>query len=610
MPEQLSHRRIAALLALTGFAVFFTLSFKRYLAFNADLDLGNITQAFWNTLHGRFMQMTWPGTDALGCRWIGHTELFFVLLVPFFALFPHPVTLLVLQSAALAGAGFALFLLARERLKNGPQALLVSTAYFVFPFLPSVALSDFHADPFMLPPLFLALYYYRKGAPRRFWVFMLLTLSCKEYTVLPVFLIGTLIALHDRRNGILLMLTALFWYVLIVPTLARILGSSVFAIQTESHALFIPASAKAHEMTAVIQKAAAALLRSGNIMSLAQIGLLFGLTLRYYPQGFILILPALGGLLFLNQAGLFTTHRHALLIPLLFITLVEGLARMPVRFRTSYAIFGVTLPSLLMLLLLPTSVIGRNLREMFLHPEYRNPFHYRYTPHDRLCDSLLVQIPADAPLSTDNNLRTKLACREWVFMHPAPRDLSRADWYAFDFFETLDYVPNTLRRNRFAALMRDGRFALASHVDGIVLFRKMDVPEPVRPFSLAMTEAKPDSVPAETALQPLSCRIRPDRHGFVMETEFRRGKGAIQGDALISFFTGNGGDTLRVLHLPSYTACRLDTLEPGVYRECFYFEIPAGATLTGRSHRMALYRKDAYLPFFARPEYCLTKWTL
>ena len=74
--------------------------------------------------------------------------------------------------------------------------------------------------------------------------------------------------------------------------------------------------------------------------------------------------------------------------------------------------------------------------------------------------------------------------------------------------------------------------------------------------------------------------------------------------AFISFFIDTGaGDTLKVLHLASYTACRLEQLSFGNYHEQFYFDIPEGCTLNGRMHEIWLYKKPGYLPFFARKQY-------
>ena len=115
------------------YILFFSfLSIQKYRAYNCDLDLGNILQAFYNTLDGRFMQTTWSGSDVNSCRWGGHTEFIFALLIPLFTLFRHPYTLLLAQTIVIGFAGLAVFYLANKRTNDSPTALVLALAFCLF----------------------------------------------------------------------------------------------------------------------------------------------------------------------------------------------------------------------------------------------------------------------------------------------------------------------------------------------------------------------------------------------------------------------------------------------------------------------------------------------
>ncbi|MBL8025486.1 MAG: hypothetical protein JNL74_03700, partial [Fibrobacteres bacterium] len=70
----------AVCITVVWVTVFTTLAFKKYFAFNCGIDLANIFQPLYNTLHGNFMQMTFDGLDKNICRWGGHVEIIFVFI--------------------------------------------------------------------------------------------------------------------------------------------------------------------------------------------------------------------------------------------------------------------------------------------------------------------------------------------------------------------------------------------------------------------------------------------------------------------------------------------------------------------------------------------------
>ncbi len=103
----------------------------------------------------------------------------YLALIPVYFVFPHPETLLIAQTAALAAGAWPVYLLARLKLPPG-YAVLWVLVYLVFVPLAYINLYDFHETALSVAPLGFALYFLERG--RRLWfvVFLLITFLVKE----------------------------------------------------------------------------------------------------------------------------------------------------------------------------------------------------------------------------------------------------------------------------------------------------------------------------------------------------------------------------------------------------------------------------------------------
>lgn len=179
---------------------------------NFDLgkfDLGNMTQMVWNTLHGRFLYLTdYFGTDLP--RWaMSHVDPIILLVVPFFAIYQSPLTLVFFQLILVTFSSLLIYKIAELELKNKVLALLMGLAFLLYPavgFL--LAWTAFHgvtiAIPFFLGAFYLfeKMYKEKKFTKRNltfFWILLVITMAGKEELPLFVFLFGFFILLF--RNG-------------------------------------------------------------------------------------------------------------------------------------------------------------------------------------------------------------------------------------------------------------------------------------------------------------------------------------------------------------------------------------------------------------------------
>ncbi|MEW6516091.1 MAG: DUF2079 domain-containing protein [candidate division FCPU426 bacterium] len=153
--------------------VFFYLGVARHVGLNTyALDLTVYQQAFVN------WQLFSPiiGKSLMA----DHFSPVLYLLLPVMKLFNSPLTLLLLQAAALALAGVPLYSLARRLGLEAVPALVLVFVYYNFVYTGRLANSDFRVEH-LLPLAFLLVFdAYAAGVSWKFWVWLGLALGIKE----------------------------------------------------------------------------------------------------------------------------------------------------------------------------------------------------------------------------------------------------------------------------------------------------------------------------------------------------------------------------------------------------------------------------------------------
>ncbi len=189
----------------------------RHFTFYTSYDHGLFNQLFWNTLHGRFFQSSLTAANSVGVIEDGkipivsfihlgqHFVIDFLLWLPFYALWPDPATLVVLQVGLAVAGGVVLYYLARHHLPPA-LALWITAAYYSASAVIGPTLDNFYEQSQI--PLFgfgtlLALERRRWGW---FWLLALLTLGIREDAGLITFSFGLYCLLSRRypRVGLLL----------------------------------------------------------------------------------------------------------------------------------------------------------------------------------------------------------------------------------------------------------------------------------------------------------------------------------------------------------------------------------------------------------------------
>lgn len=191
--EKAAHRTLLGLIGIYVLIYSFVALIK-FLSFSFDdFDLAAHDQIMWNIVHGSLF------SSILGINFLGnHAHLISFLLAPVYEIFPHPFTLLFLQTLALGFSVYPLYLLAKDVL-GYRWAFVISFAYLIYPALAFTNLFEYHPTVFATLFLMIMFYYFHKERFGLFVLFMVLSMFCQENIPLVIVALG-FYALFRRRK--------------------------------------------------------------------------------------------------------------------------------------------------------------------------------------------------------------------------------------------------------------------------------------------------------------------------------------------------------------------------------------------------------------------------
>lgn len=217
------------------YVFYFTIvSFLRHDNFyTGRFDLGNMAQTVWNTTQGRIFMFTNPnGTEAIS-RLAFHADYLLVLLAPFYALFPSPKTLLLIQTFVVAAGSFFVYLIARDKLNNKNISLAFAFSFLLSPSLQRANLYDFHPVTLATTFLLATYYFYSRKKYVYFGIFAFLAGISKEQIWVIVALFGILLFFKHKKKlfgSFIFMGSISMFYFLIEVAIPRALGNAHFAL--------------------------------------------------------------------------------------------------------------------------------------------------------------------------------------------------------------------------------------------------------------------------------------------------------------------------------------------------------------------------------------------
>lgn len=409
------------LIALYALA-FAAISIREHESFNTNaFDLGNMDQAAWNTMQGRWLEFSnWEGGTT---RLAAHVEPTFILVAQLYRFYSDPKLLLVLQALVLSSGALPAFWLARDRLKNDFAGMAFAGAYLLAPPLQAANLADFHPVTLSSALLLFAFYFVSRGHYRAFFLTAVIAMGTKEQVPLSVMLIGFYIWWFKKERfwGLLTVVVGALWALLafgvVIPHFNpqgaspyvgryRYLGGSTREII--SHLLLRPWEILPNILEADKVDYLHSLLRPLLYLPLIS------------PVTLIFALPDLTINLLSNfpQMHSLRAHYGAVLVPYLIISAILGtyyLTSLLGRFSQS---LGKVVLYALCLGILVVSLSSYTI-EVFLPLWDHLP---QVTPHHRLADRFIKLIPPQAPISTNSVLNPHVSQRQKLYLFPDVKD--------------------------------------------------------------------------------------------------------------------------------------------------------------------------------------------
>jgi uncharacterized membrane protein len=472
---------------MLAYALFFGwLSLREYWAYQMHaLDMGNMGQAAWNTVHGHPFQFTnmrlsyhgieaWDTTTRLSF----HVEFAFPLIALTYVIYPHPESLLILQTLALALGALPVFLVAQDALGDVRAGLSFAGAYLLFPTLEGMNLYEFHPVALATPLLLAAFLFAWRRRYALFVLCCLASMGMKEEIGLIVAFFGLYVALinGNRRIGFATSFFGLAW--------------SLFAVFViEKHYLRPGTLTYAHSRFGYLGHGVGGAFSSlrhhpgviaGVVFSWSKLDYLahllapIGLLPFFAPQALILGAPSFAlNLLstdFHMSSGL--GDNSAELISIVFLAGIVGA-------RSVSSLLRRWFPQRTISLCIAVYVgLAALLTQHF----------YGFTPlgdryflpaigsHQRLGDHFVSLIPSNVPVSTQDQLDPHLSSRRYLYLfldtgRLAP-SLPPANYILLDVSAPTYPLPSSQLHESAMSYLRSPDWGIAAADDGFILIQK------------------------------------------------------------------------------------------------------------------------------------------
>jgi len=408
--------------------VYSILAVLRHRSYHSlGFDLGLFDQVFWNTTQGRLFESTMSQALPVPHSLLGdHFSPIFWLVVPFYYAYPHPETLVVVQTFCLALGAWPVYLLAKLKLPRG-YALAWVAAYFLFLPLAYINLFDFHEIALAVAPLGFALYFLESG--RRGWFVLSLAVAflVKEEIGLVGIAFGAYAWLgkRDWKLGLGVLAGSLTAFVVTIEVVIPYFASGRSYPYISGRYADVGGSPVGILRTVVTNplRIARAVLQTKKLLFVVAIfGPVLGLT-ALAGWAAVLVLPSLGYLLLSNYEPqyTFTSQYSAPLIPLVIGTSIIAMARMRESWRLPL-VAAVLVSSFAFSWAYGYIPFSRKFDPGQFQTESR---YAAFTPQ-------LAMIPADARVSAENGFPSHLSERRYIYDFTF-EGVQDAQWVVLDY---------------------------------------------------------------------------------------------------------------------------------------------------------------------------------
>jgi len=407
--------------------IFSTVQIAVYYSFNIYAwDLGIFNQALWNTLHGQLFYYTAePFYTRTGCFLGAHFSPILFLVIPVYAIYAKPETLLIVSTFVIAIGAVAAYDIAMFFLKNEKAAVILAVFYLLHPSLLGVTLCGFSLESFAATLFLFIIDYLIKCDFRKLAIVVPLGLMTHEASVPVIAFIGIYGMWHYHKSiknkgfqASLIILAISVPYFFFAQMMRAYFGWTCIPSLWHEWNLIGANSPIDLPLKIVLNPMGAlkALTFDGATKAFYAITLLI-------PTAFLSLLglegliPAIPYLFitFFSAYPLYYSlggHYGAFLAPFIFVSLIHGIIRLQKKYRFQYSFLKlakiVIMVCIISLVVLLPSVY------------YKYGVFRMNDEHNKIIYKFLAYIPQNASVLTQSNIFPHISSRPNAYTIPPP----------------------------------------------------------------------------------------------------------------------------------------------------------------------------------------------
>jgi hypothetical protein len=188
---------------LFGFMAISVWQMRNFAAGAQAEDTAYYSQVLWNTLHGHLLNGNLQQARIFHPPVINDLALhvspfLLVVLLPFYALFPSALMLLLIRDLFLVAAAWPLFLIVREKL-GGTAGLSAVVLYLANPVVIAQGMESFYLLHFAPLPFFFALRAFDREKYGLFWLWTMIALGVREDVSITLMGFGAMMIFLRRK---------------------------------------------------------------------------------------------------------------------------------------------------------------------------------------------------------------------------------------------------------------------------------------------------------------------------------------------------------------------------------------------------------------------------
>ena len=186
----------------------------RYMTFSAyNFDFGVFVNMFYNMKETGLPSVSCE-RDVLMSHFAVHISPVYYLLLPFYAIFPSPLTLQIGQAVIVASGVIPVLLLCRQYKLPEKSSVAVVFLYALHPVLSTGCFFDIHENCFLAPLLLWTFYFFESNRYIPMYIFSIFTLAVKEDAAVYILIFSLYLLFSKRsfRHGMFLFVMALAYF--------------------------------------------------------------------------------------------------------------------------------------------------------------------------------------------------------------------------------------------------------------------------------------------------------------------------------------------------------------------------------------------------------------